>query len=225
MTEEKVSQNQRYKNKLSKVREMNPISQLGAFKPAIPKNHSMNRAGIRAQKSAAKKLYDKRNKIAKNIVIQNNIYKDNNPSSFVPDMDERKVILSKALISSGLSPQSNLGWIEYMTLLVKDSGGWNSYMKKLTYEINKMNYYSGIINQYLIFSLAIAFIIMSLPINSLLHGYKFIFVDASLIIIYFLCAIKVSQPYRLRKNLFTPKKIDDKQRLSKPEVNSLLLSS
>lgn len=214
-----VSTNMKSKEKINHIREELPIiSQVAAYDPPIRTGQQHNRRELRMQKKTSRLLYSRRLRLAKNIVRYHDLFLKDHPQFRGPSQEDRKSILNKAMIASKLSPMSNEGWDKYILALSDEYGGWNHFINRLKRGVNEYMYFNRKIIQYVIFALACFFITFALPINGILHGYKFIVVDILIVVIYLLCFYACLEPYRGRKETFQPSKIDRSEKIKRSDI-------
>lgn len=208
--------------KIDHIREeFNVMCQVAAYHPPIRRGQQVNRRELKMQRTASSMIYSKRSSLARNIVIQNREFLENNPEFSIPGLEDRKAILNKAMIASKLSPVTNMGWIDYMLVLSDEYGGWSNLIHALELEVNKEDYFSRTIKNNIIFALCCVLLVLSIPFNSVLHGYKFVVVDSFALLAYLLCFYSCIEPYKKRKEMVEPKRLETSERIKTSDVNFL----
>ena len=87
------------------------IERIGSFLPPFRPGYSMSKYEIKVQKNVARKLYNKRIKLAEVM-------------SAPHGKDSASLVVNPALVSSGISPNSVQKYDEYIELLSQKQGGW-----------------------------------------------------------------------------------------------------
>lgn len=205
-----------------------PIAQIAAFNPPIRSGKSENRRELKMQRSASKKIYLYRFRIAKEIVKDG--VDENTLMPISADKEQRKRILSKAMIAAGLSPKTNDGWLEYMSVLIDKSGGWKIFMLNLRDEVYRMAYYKkNILSFSLItvvsvvmcmFVLSQAFVTIGIPS---LASYGIVLSLSSVFVIGL--SWITSSTTKKRATHLLPKRMKNSERVNREESKLLLMNS
>ncbi len=95
------------------------IEKMFSIVPAIREGYDVNKRELKIQERLAKNFYNKRMNIVGSIV--NNQYED-----------KREVLVS-SLVNQGFAPRTLDPWIDYVLLLSDRYGGWDIFLRELSY--------------------------------------------------------------------------------------------
>lgn len=100
------------------------IERIGSFLPPFRPGYSMSKYEIKVQKNVARKLYNKRIKLAEVM-------------SAPHGNDSASLVVNPALVSSGISPNSVQKYDEYIELLSQRQGGWKRWKAQVSEELDR----------------------------------------------------------------------------------------
>lgn len=100
------------------------IERIGSYKPPRRPGYAVNRQELKLQDNVAKKLYNKRVKLARHMSL--------NPSGDI------KEIVYSALVANGISPHSVVKFEDYIELLVQRQGGIKRWKSQVDDEVTRL---------------------------------------------------------------------------------------
>lgn len=103
------------------------IERIGSFLPPFRPGYSMSKYEIKVQKNVARKLYNKRISLARNMSQSQS--------------DSTSLVVNPALVSCGISPNSVQKYNEYISLLSQRQGGWARWKNQVEEELDR--YYAA----------------------------------------------------------------------------------
>lgn len=98
------------------------VERIGSFLPPFRPGYGLSKHEIRLQKSVARKLYNKRIKVARVM-------------SAPHGKDSAALVTTPSLVSAGISPHSIQKYDEYIELLSQRQGGWKRWKKHVASEL------------------------------------------------------------------------------------------
>ena len=152
------------RNRINRIiADCHPIEMVGTFYPDKRKGYSESRAELSLARKSARRIYERRGVLAKNLVQFRR--------------EDSKTAVNMALTRSSLSPVTYSGYHRYIQLIAERNGGWDRYMDMLDRDLHHIKESRSRFMTRALVALAayiISFIVvLALPMGATMEGIVF----------------------------------------------------